>query len=201
MAVPHRSGIVPAPAPDSGDLLLVATGDDGALNRLLARWKQPVYALFERLRDPSDAAEATLQTFERLVRSAPRFDPGESFPAILWGHVARVVQEQPPGRPVAVSPAHLAESAAARTALQRSAIAALPPAERAAFLLTRVARLTVPTAAAALGTSEGDLRRRLVRALEALRESLRPLLDLGGTGAEPGPDAEGADVAPDGAMP
>lgn len=188
MAVPQRSGV--APAPDSGDLLLVAAGDDAALRRLLGRWRQPVYAVFERLRETSAAAEATLQTFERLVRSAGRFDPGASFPAHLWGLAARVAQEQPQAELVAVSPARLAESAAARTALQRSAIAALPPAERAAFLLTRVARLPLPTAAAALGISETDLRRRLVRALELLRAFLRPLLDLGLSGGD-GPETAG----------
>jgi DNA-directed RNA polymerase specialized sigma24 family protein len=179
----------------------VATGDDGALRRLLARWKQPVYAVFERLREPSAATEATLQTFERLVRSAPRFDPAEPFATTLWGHVGRVVQEQPLGRPVVLAPARLAESAAARTALQRSAIAALPPGERAAFLLTRVARLPVPVAAAALGTSEADLRRRLVRALEALRALLRPLLELGGPGAELAPEEDSPGSPPEGAVP
>jgi RNA polymerase sigma factor (sigma-70 family) len=175
----------------------VANGDDAALKRLLARWKQPVYAVFERLREPSAAAEATLQTFERLVRAAGHFDPEESFPATLWGHAARVAQEQPPAQPVSVSPARLAESAAARTALQRSAIAALPPAERAAFLLTRVARLPLPTAAAALGVSESELRRRLVRALEALRTSLHPLLEMGG----PGGSGDSAAASPPEASP
>lgn len=194
MAVPQRSGV--APAPDSGDLLLVAAGDDAALRRILARWRQPVYAVFERLREPSVAAEATLQTFERLVRSAARYEPGESFPAVLWGHAAHVVQDLPPGEILVVSPAHLAESASARTALQRAAIAALPPGERAAFLLTRVAKLPLQTAASALGVGEPELRRRLVHALETLRVSLHPLLDMGGPDAaddsspESGPDSE-----------
>jgi RNA polymerase sigma-70 factor (ECF subfamily) len=183
VAVPPRSGI--APEPDSGDLLLVAAGDDAALRRILSRWRQPVYAVFERLREPSAAAEATIQTFERLVRSARRFDPGESFPATLWGHAARVMQEQPPAEPVAVSGARLAESASARTALQRSAIATLPPGERAAFLLTRVAHLPLSTARAALGIGEPELRRRLVRALESLRGSLRPLLGAQAPGEVP----------------
>jgi DNA-directed RNA polymerase specialized sigma24 family protein len=183
VAVPPRRGI--APEQDSGDLLLVAAGDDAALRRILSRWRQPVYAVFERLREPSAAAEATLQTFERLVRSAGRFDPGASFPATLWGHAAQIVQDQPRAGPVAVSAARLAESAAARTALQRSAIAALPPGERAAFLLTRVAHLPLSTAAAALGTGESDLRRRLVRALESLRTSLRPLLGAEAPGDAP----------------
>lgn len=198
MPAPSRSGT--AHVPDSGDLLLVATGDDGALKRLLARWKQPVYAAFERLREPSAAAEAALETFERLVRGAGKFDPGQSFPAILWGHAARVAQAQPQARPVFVSPARLAESAAARTALQRSAIASLPAGDRAAFFLVRIARLPVPTAAAALGISEDDLRRRLVRALEHLRVVLQPLLDPGAAGAGQSPADEGA-PPPDGVVP
>ena len=189
MAVPSRSG---AHAPDSGDLLLVATGDDAALKRLLARWKQPVYAAFERLRDPSGAAEAALQTFERLVRSAPRFDLADSFPSVLWGHAARVAQDLAPARPLPVSPSRLAESASARTALLRSALAALPAGERSAFFLARVARLSVPTVAEALAVSEDEVRRRLVKALGHLRESLAPLLALGAAGGASSTDDSGA---------
>ncbi len=175
MAVAPRTGV----GPDSGDLLLVAAGDEPALRRLLGRWTPPVYAVFERLKEPSAAADATIRTFERLVRSAGKYDPATPFEVVLWGHVARVASDAPAQAPVSVSPARLSESAAARTAFQRSAVAGLPPAERVAFLLTRVARLALPAAAAAQGVSEVEARRRLVRALETLRGTLRPLLDLG----------------------
>ena len=88
----------------------------------------------------------------------------------------KIVQEGETGGLLEIPAAKLAESAAARTALVRSAIAALPPSERAAFLLTRVARLSATAAADALGVQENDVRRRLVRALEALRTSLVPIL-------------------------
>ena len=196
MALLPRSGV--APVPDSGDLLLVAAGDGAALRRLLDRWRQPVYAAFERMAEPSLAAESTVRAFERVVRAAGRFEPGRSFPAYLWGHVARVAQGLPATAPVAVPAVRLQESAAARTALQRSAIAALPPGERAAFLLTRVARLPIATAAEALGVPEADLRRRLVRALESLRVSLRPLLDAGSAEmpAVPPPQSPFPEAAP-----
>jgi len=177
VAVAPRTGV--APGPDTGDLLLVAAGDEPALRRLLARWTQPVYATFERVKEPSAAAEATIRTFERIVRAAAKYGPETPFDVFLWGHVARVASELPAAPAVAVAPARLADSAAARTALQRSAVAGLPPGERAAFLLTRVVRLPIATAAAAQGVSETEARRRLVRALDALRETLRPLLDLG----------------------
>ncbi|MEO8585838.1 MAG: sigma-70 family RNA polymerase sigma factor [Acidobacteriota bacterium] len=174
MASPRST---PGLASDAGDLLLVAAGDSAALTRLVTRWGQPVYAFFERTRDPSAATEAALATFERLVADAPRYAPDVPFASFLWGIAVKIVQDGKSGDVLEI-PAHkLAESAAARTALLRSAIAALPPAERAAFLLTRVARLPVAAAAEALGLQENDVRRRLVRALDSLRTSLLPLLE------------------------
>ncbi len=167
--------------PDSGDLLLVAAGDDAALTRLVARWRQPVYALFERTREPSAAAEATVLSFERLVLTAPRYTPESPFPVFLWNLVAKIVQDAKPGEVLEIPAPKLAESGSARTALVRSAIAALPAGERSAFLLTRVARLSTAAAAEALGVSETDVRRRLVRALESLRIFLRPLLEVSGS--------------------
>ncbi len=182
-----RSGV--QPAPDPGDLLLVAAGDDAALTRLVTRWRQPVYALFERTREPSAAAEATILTFERLVLTAEDYAPGSPFHAFLWGLVAKVLQDAKIGDVLEIPALKLADSPSARTALVRSAIAALPAGERSAFLLTRVARLSVAAAAEALGVSETEVRRRLVRALESLRVFLRPLLETSGSSpTRTGPD-------------
>ena len=173
-------------APDSGDLLLVAAGDSAALTRLVTRWSQPVYAFFERTREPSAATDAALATFERLVATSPRYAPDVPFPSFLWAIAAKIVQDEKAREVLEIPAPKLAESAAARTALVRSAVAALPPAERAAFLLTRVARLPATEAAEALGTQESDVRRRLVRALESLRTSLVPLLESPAASAYPG---------------
>ena len=178
------------PAPDSGDLLLVAAGDSVALTRLVTRWSQPVYAFFERTREPSAATEAALATFERLVASSPRYAPDVPFPSFLWGIAVKIVEDGKTGDVLEIPAPKLAESAAARTALVRSAIAALPSAERAAFLLTRVARLPATAAAEALGVPETEVRRRLVRALESLRTSLVPLLE---SPAAPAPQGEPED--------
>src|ERR1035437_7341091 len=177
-------------APDSGDLLLVAAGDSAALTRLVTRWSQPVYAFFERTREPSAATEAALATFERLVTSSPRYAPDVPFPSFLWGIAVKIVEDGKTGDVLEIPAPKLAESAAARTALVRSAIAALPSAERAAFLLTRVARLPATAAAEALGVPETEVRRRLVRALESLRTSLVPLLE---SPAAPAPQGEPED--------
>jgi RNA polymerase sigma factor (sigma-70 family) len=189
-------------APDSGDLLLVAAGDSAALTRLVTRWCQPVYALFERTREPSAAAEAALATFARLVTASPRYAPELPFPSFLWGIAAKLIQEETKGDVLEIRAPKLAESAAARTALVRSAIAALPPAERAAFLLTRVARLPVAQAAEALGVPVAEARRRLVRALEHLRASLVPLLENPTSPASfVAPGASGGDDGPSGEAP
>jgi len=181
-----------APLPDTGDLLLVAAGDAAAERRLLDRWRRPVYTALERIFDPTPAADAAAAVFEALFRSAPRFDPKSSFPARLWGLVAKEASRPPTAGVPAIPAARLRESAAAQVAIQRAAVAALPPAERAAFLLARIARQPLPVVAEALGTSEGELRRRLVRAFESLAASLQPLLnpqdERGATPEEPGAD-------------
>lgn len=176
------SGITPSP--DSGDLLLVAAGDDAAVQRLLDRWRQPVYALFERSREPSAAADAAAEVFTALFRSAGKYDHDLPFPSHLYGLAARVIQKAPASAPITIAQQRLQDSAAARTALLRASVSALPPVERAAFLLTRVARLPLPTTASALGMSEGDLKKTIVRALESLRTPLKPLLDMPAEGAE-----------------
>jgi RNA polymerase sigma factor (sigma-70 family) len=177
--------------PDSGDLLLVAAGDGAALTRLVSRWSQPVYAFFERTREPSAALEAALATFERLVANSPRYAPDVSFTSFLWGIAARIVLEEKPGEVLEIPATRLIESAAARTAFVRSAVAALPPAERAAFLLTRVVRLPTAAAGEALGIHETEVRRRLVRALDALRSSLAPLLESAAAAGTPDAPLEG----------
>jgi DNA-directed RNA polymerase specialized sigma24 family protein len=176
-----------APAPDTGDLLLVAAGDDAAIQRLLDRWRQPLYSLLERVREPSSAADGAAEVLAELFRTAGRFDPDVPFPVWIWGIAARHVQKAPAVPLPAISAQRLRESAAARTALLRSSVAALPGTERAAFLLTRVARLPIPMVARAMGLSEGELKKRLVRAMEGLTLSLRPLLEASEDANEPIP--------------
>jgi RNA polymerase sigma-70 factor (ECF subfamily) len=189
-----------APRPDTGDLLLVAAGDAAAERRLLERWRRPVYTVLERMLDPTPAADAAAAVFEALFRSAARFDPKASFPARLWGLVAREASRPPAAGLLTIPAARLKESAAAQVAIQRAAVAALPPGDRAAFLLARVAKQPLPVVAEALGTSEGEVRRRLVRAFESLAASLQPLLnprdDRDQTPASDVPDAGRDEAGP-----
>lgn len=168
------------PDADSGDLLLVAAQDAAAFQRLLDRWRKPVYAIFERTREPSAAMETAGTVFVALYRSAGSYAVDTPFPVWLFGLVARQIQSEPPQPLMSIPPQRLAESQAAQTAYLRSALAALPPAERAALLLTRIGRLPLPVVAKAAGLSEADLRKRLVNAMETLATSLDPLLQTQG---------------------
>lgn len=162
--------------PDPGDLVLAAGGDSAALGRLLGRWKQLVYGVFERWEEPSAAAEATVQLFVEALEKAGSYDPSVPFREWLFSAAFRRFRE---ARPVEQVPlARLRESSAARTAFLRSAVAALPPRGRALFLFTRVARLPLPVAAAATGLDEAGSRAALVSAMEELSRRLAPLLEL-----------------------
>ena len=163
---------------DSGDLLLVAANDPLALERLLGRWRDLLYAFFERAHEPSGAIDLTAETFVRLRASAGRFDPSVAFPVWLWRIAVRVLSEAPPPPVTSVPAARLRESAAARTALVRASVAGLPPSAAAALLLTRIARLTVAETAQVLDAPPSDVRRLLVDAMDRLAGALEPLLEL-----------------------
>jgi DNA-directed RNA polymerase specialized sigma24 family protein len=161
--------------PDGGDLLLVAAGDGPAMDRLVAQWARPVYQVYERTREPSAAVEATAEVFLELRATAQQYEPGLPFPVWLFRIAARLMGEGSPApQPIPLN--RLRESAAARASLLRSSVAALPRPERAALLLTRVARLPLADAARALEVSEPELRRLLVRAFDRLQHPLDPLL-------------------------
>ena len=162
---------------DSGDLLLVAAGDPLALERLIARWKAPVYAFFERAHEPSAAIDLTAEVFVRLRATARRYDPGTPFLAWFWRTAARALSEAPPPPVTSVPTARLRESAAARTALVRASVAGLPAASGAAVLLTRVARLSVAETAQVLESPPSEVRRLLVDAMDRLAASLEPIFE------------------------
>lgn len=179
--------------PDPGDLVLAAGGDVAATTRLIGRWKGRVYGVFERWEEPSAAAEATVSVFSELLEGAGSYDPAVPFPVWLHRGVYRRFRESAGGNPPAVPLARLKESAAARTAFLRAAVAALPARARAALLFTRVGRLPLETAAAALGVDAAEARRDVVTAMERLARALSPILE---TAADPSAPASPAEAAP-----
>lgn len=164
--------------PNSGDLLLVAAGDPAALDRLVARWKAPVYGVFARTRDAAAAAEATADVFDRLRQRASEYDPKTPADAFLHRLVAERIGRDPAVPAPSIPIATLGTSAAARHAFLRAAVASLPDSERCAFLLTRVAGLSPEQAAEAMRTTPAEVQRLVVQSLGILRAALEPSAKL-----------------------
>ena len=76
------------------------------------------------------------------------------------------------GDPAALDPEHGAAGREVLRALE-AAVAALPPKQRAALLLSRIDGMAYRDVAEALGTTEGAVKALLFRATHGLRERLR----------------------------
>ena len=169
-------------------------GDPACLGSFFEAWGDRLYRLALRLTgDPATAEDVVQEAFLKLMRSADRIE-GRSGLATWLYRVAynasldrlrerKALLQLPEDErdvplplpsaltPLPKSPEALLRDAETREALEQ-AIAELPHAQRAAFLLRDVEGLTTAEAAAALGLSETNLKVRLHRARLRLRERL-----------------------------
>lgn len=75
----------PDSANDQADFQLLQHGDESALNRLMARWEQRLFAFAWRyLRNEADAREAVIEMFVRLHQQRARLRPDTNLPAWLF---------------------------------------------------------------------------------------------------------------------
>jgi DNA-directed RNA polymerase specialized sigma24 family protein len=156
-----------------------------AFPALLARFKDPVHAVFERTRESAESADATAAVFAELKRTLPRMPKDTPVEEWVYRTVWHTLRGETATSKLAI-PRRLADSLGARAAFLRAAAATLPPADRALFLLTRAAGVPTHTAARAVGIPEAEAPRRLVGVLESLRKALQPLLVLNSlTGSNP----------------
>lgn len=161
---------------DSGDLLLVAAGDAVAFGRLLDRWRRPVYAFFERTREPSAAVDAAADVFGRLFDEAADYSPTVPVPHFVYRLAVKRLEKDAAAEIPHIPAQRLSESRAAQTALIRAGAASLPAFERTVFLLSRVAQLPNVQIAVILGHDEADVRRGYASATETLVKALAPML-------------------------
>jgi RNA polymerase sigma-70 factor (ECF subfamily) len=169
-------------------------GDPACLGGFFEAWGDRLYRLALRLTgDPATAEDVVQEAFLKLMRGADRIE-GRSGLATWLYRVAynasldrlrerRALLQLPEDEhdaplpqptvlaPLPRSPEALLRDAETRQALEQ-AIAELPHAQRAAFLLRDVEGLTTAEAAEALGLSEANLKVRLHRARLRLRERL-----------------------------
>jgi len=177
--------------PDEQLMLEYRGGTAAAFEALYARHKGPLYRFVVRsVRERSLAEELAQDVWMRVIEARARYQPQARFTTWLYTiahnrlvdhwrrHELRAVSldddaaplAEPQGNP-GLEPQRQAEAREGLARLAR-AIAALPPAQREAFLLREEAELTVEEIAAATGTNVEAAKSRLRYALAKLRQAL-----------------------------
>lgn len=160
-------------------------GDARAWRALIDHFQQPVHALIWRLlagRARHRAEDLTQETFVRVLRALPKFDPDG--PALLSTWILTIATRLTLNELRRPEPAGLEREPAARERADADserkrlgdAIAAamteLPDAQRAVLVLRQYHELDYAEIAEALELDVGTVKSRLSRARAALRESL-----------------------------
>ena len=180
------------PGADEQLMLAYAGGNAAAFEELYGRHKGPLYRFVLRsVKGRGEAEELFQDIWMRVVEAAGRYTPQAKFTTWLYtiAHnrlvdhwrarglaVVSLDDEEgasvpEPAAPPSAEPHRIAE---ARATLDRlsAAIAALPLAQREAFLLHHEGDLTAAEIAAATGTNEEAAKSRLRYAMNKLKEAL-----------------------------
>ena len=212
----HNNDAPPPPPHDTALVRAVCLGDMPAFETLMSRHERRIYRLARRITGSvEDAQDVTQQTFISALRQLARFREKASFATWLTTiavHAALKVIRKRRGLPTqsleeATAPAadghiphpefiadwrdtpdKLLQQAETRQLLD-VAIAALDPGHRAVFLLRDVEGLSVRDTAAAVKTSEANVKVRLLRARLQLREKLTRIFGDAALQYEPGSQA------------
>lgn len=191
------------PASEPTDLRLLQTGDDRALDRLIARWEQPLFAYAWRyLRNTADARDAVAEVFVRLHRQRDHLRPDTNLPAWLFTILGNLCHNQhrwrrrhptvsldaagdpesvdarglPPDVPAGATVEDDIERDEARAALG-AALDRLPHELKTVVLLHHYDGLAYREIAAIAGCSERGVETRLYRARQQLRRELAEQLN------------------------
>jgi RNA polymerase sigma-70 factor (ECF subfamily) len=193
---------MPAPAAQSDEdlMLAYAAGDAAAFDALYARHKGGVYRyLLRQCRQGGVAEELFQDVWMNLIRARASYAPTAKFTTWLYrlahnrlidhyrasGHVTLVSADDDANEElVAAIPAARGDEPQARAENRelgerlRAAVAALPPAQREAFLLQQEGGLSLAEIAELTGVGAETVKSRLRYALAKLRNELRG--ELGG---------------------
>jgi RNA polymerase sigma-70 factor (ECF subfamily) len=179
------------PVPDEQLMLAYAGGDAGAFEALYGRHKGALFRYVLRsVKARGEAEELFQEVWMRVVESRARYKPEAKFTTWLYTVAHNRLVDHWRAKGLAVvslddEEAAVAEPAAgpgaephrvveARQTLERlaAAIAALPLAQREAFLLHTEGGLTAAEIAAATGSGEEAAKSRLRYAMGKLREAI-----------------------------
>jgi RNA polymerase sigma factor (sigma-70 family) len=188
------------PASDLVCLQALQKGQDSALNQLIARWQQPLFAFAWRyVQNPTDAHDLVAETFVRLHQQRARLRPDTKLSAWLFTTLSNLCHNHYRWRrrhpsvsldaPIddAEAPAHEAVASDAplpNAALEhdeafaavRAAVERLPHDLKLTILLHHFERLSYREIGAITGCSERGVETRLYRARQRLREELAGFL-------------------------
>ncbi len=181
---------------DSGLMLRYRDGDAAAFAELYAHYKGPLYRyLLRHVRSASAAADLFQEVWSHLIATRARYQPRAKFATFLF-HIAHncaidffrrdlnlrgsVPAHDPESLlPEAEVPEHQRPDRVAEFFEQQSAVlaavAALPQAQREAFLLREESGLSVEEIARVTDVPVETAKSRLRYAVRKLKSSLRPM--------------------------
>lgn len=169
----------------------VQAGDRAAMDTLIRRYVRPVHAISASfLADPDDVEDAAQETFLRVVRAIPRYDPTRAFAPWLYQVARNVARDQltargrrkdePIGTLDAEAPGTAPDEAAALGEVRRrieDEVARLPEQRRTAFRLVDVEGMGADEAGRLMGLAAGTVRAHVHHARRQLREALAEFAD------------------------
>jgi len=182
--------MVADPQPDRSDLAALQSGNDQGLNRLMARWQQPLFHFaFRYLQNAADAKDVVTEVFVVLYRQCGRLKADTTVSAWLFTVTANRCLNQLRWRQRHPSenwdgledhPATAAAEATPDHALVRqetqeqlaAAIEALPHDLKVVLLLHHYEALSYREIAAIVNCGERGVETRLYRARQQLRKLL-----------------------------
>ncbi|MBI5381858.1 MAG: sigma-70 family RNA polymerase sigma factor [Opitutae bacterium] len=188
----------PDPANDRVHWQALQSGDDTALNRLIARWERPLLAFAWRyVQDSADARDLVAETFVRLYQQRQRLRPDTNLSAWLFTTLTNLCHNQHRWRQrhptVSLDNAGLDQANTSAMpdetptpdeallhnetmAALGAAIAELPHDLKTTLLLHHYEGLSYREVGAVLGCSERGVETRLYRAKQRLRLKLTDVL-------------------------
>jgi RNA polymerase sigma-70 factor, ECF subfamily len=158
---------------DEALVVRVARGDPRALEALCQRWERRLLAFLGRQTGGRDVDDLYQDTWLRVVRGAPRFDPARRFSTWLFQiavNRCRDWRRRPPPEPVdpsRLSGAAAADSTDARLDAERL-LAALPDGQRSAVVLRYWHDCDEDEVARILRIPRGTVKSRLHHAMRRL---------------------------------
>jgi RNA polymerase sigma-70 factor (ECF subfamily) len=160
-------------------------GDERAWRDLVARYQRPVHALVWRLlagRARHRVEDLTQETFVRVLRALPGFDPAGPASLATWmltiatrltlNELRRPEHASLAAEPLADERTDAASERQRLGAAIARGVAALPDAQRAVFVLREYHDLEYQDIASVLDLDLGTVKSRLARARAALRDHL-----------------------------